>query len=93
MSERGTLATGSLNLASYLLARGHAMAGEGVRRDGPGHALFVFAASASLEEDAEAFHAGHALVEPNAYTDARIALRRRMDSVLGRGARTKEMSV
>jgi hypothetical protein len=72
--------TDHLALASYLLTRGHRPS---LAVTHTGKVSFEFNQTADLDSDIAAFHSGAALVEPNIYDAARLALRRQIEELKG----------
>jgi hypothetical protein len=74
--------TDHLALASYLLTRGHRPS---LSATNTGKVSFGFTEAPDLDSDIAAFHSGAALVEPNIYDAARLALRRQIEELKGGG--------
>jgi hypothetical protein len=80
VSPAPAFVTDSLGLAAFLKARGHDPTPQAATA---GRVMFVFAHSPELDADLAAFTQNNATVDPIAYDAARLALRRRIDTVLG----------
>jgi hypothetical protein len=81
-AETPDFVSDSLTLAAFLTLRGH----QPQLRAAGRRVLFGFRKTTQLEDALRLFEAGGALVEPTAYDETRLDLRRRVERLLG-GAR------